>query len=279
MGPRAIEMQICFFHLFKCGGTTFNWILQNNFPGEVLYAEKPDRCRGRLKASSVQEHLRQDDVSKYKVLSTHLAEPACTELARFPCSMVRIPMNRNWSAYNFQIHQGSTDQSVPYASYLEKHHDFQVRVLIGEKVDNHPVENILRQFNLGVLERFDESMLVFEWLLLQQGISVNFAYPGRKNKSKMVQQLAEHSLRDVDDALKMNCFLKDLDLYRAASQVLDERIASIPDMEERLEDFKRRCELAQAQEERTPLMGYGKGPADFTYIEPSTVPGLRPGFG
>ena len=188
MGLKSIKMQICFFHLFKCGGTTFNWILQNNFPGEVLYAEKPDRCRGRLKASSVQEHLRQDDVSKYKVLSTHLAEPACAELAMFPCSMVRIPMNRNLSACNFQIHHGSTDQSVPYASYLERHHDFQVRVL-------------------------------------------------------------------------------------------DERIASIPNMEERLKDFERRCELAQAQEERTPFMGYGKSPADLTYLEPSTVPGLRPGFG
>ena len=188
-------------------------------------------------------------------------------------------MKRNWSAYNFQIHQGSTDQSVPYARYLERHHDFQVRVLGGEKVEHQSTENILRQFSLGVLERFDESMVVFEWLLLQQGISVNFAYPGRKNKSKIGQQLAEHSLRDIDDALKMNCFLQDLDLYRAASKVLDERIASIPNMEERLKDFERRCELAQAQEERTPLMGYGKGPADFTYLEPSTVPGLKPGFG
>lgn len=26
-------MKISFFHLFKCGGTTFNWILQNNFRG------------------------------------------------------------------------------------------------------------------------------------------------------------------------------------------------------------------------------------------------------
>ncbi|WP_028953392.1 hypothetical protein [Synechococcus sp. CC9616] len=88
---------------------------------------------------------------------------------------------------------------------------------MGAKVDDNPPENIFRQFNLGVLERFGESMVVFEWLLLQQGISVNFAYPGRKNKSKTGQQHAEHSLRYIDDALKMNCFLK---------------------------DFERRCELA-----------------------------------
>ena len=102
-------------------------------------------------------------------------------------------------------------------------------------------------------ERFDESMVVFEWLLLQQGISVNFAYPGRKNKSKTGQQLAEHSLRDIDDALKMNCFLQ---------------------------DFERRFELVTGSRgTRTPPMGYGKGHADFTYLEPSTVPGLRSGFG
>ena len=187
-------------------------------------------------------------------------------------------MNRNWSAYKFQIHQGSTDQSFPYASYLERHHDFQVRVLGGEKMNEHSVKHILHQFNLGVLERFDESMVVFEWLLLQRGISVNFAYPGRMNKSMTGQQVADHVIRDVDDALKMNCFLKDLDLYRAASLALDERIASIPDMQERLQDFERRCELAQVQEATKPLTGYGKGPADLTYLEPSTVRCLRTGF-
>ena len=39
MGSMAVKMKICFFHLFKCGGTTFNWILQNNFPDNVLYVE------------------------------------------------------------------------------------------------------------------------------------------------------------------------------------------------------------------------------------------------
>ena len=279
MGTLVVEMKICFFHLFKCGGTTFNWILQNNFPGNVLYAEKPDRCRGRLKASSVREHLQQEGSNGYQALSTHLGEPACAELARFPCSIVRIPMDRNWSAYKFQIHQGSTDPGFPYASYLERHHDFQVRVLGGEAVNDDSVETILQSFNLGILERFDESMVMFEWLLLQQGISVNFAYPGRKNKSKANEQNVENMSKEIDNALKMNCFLKDLELYRAASEVLDKRIAAIPDMDRRLKDFQQRCDQAQSHEEQTPLTGYGKGPSDFTYIEPSTVPGLRPGFG
>ena len=275
----AVKMKICFFHLFKCGGTTFNWILQNNFPDHVLYAEKPDRCRGRLKASSVEDHLRQAGAHGYQVLSSHLAEPACAQLAQFPCSIVRIPMDRNWSAYKFQIHQGSTDSSFPYAQYLERHHDFQVRVLGGEDSQEDRVQSILQTFNLGILERFDESMVVFEWLLLQQGISVNFAYPGRKNKSKTSQQNVENMSKEIDNALKMNCFLKDLELYRAASGLLDERIAAIPDMDQRLRDFQQRCDQAQHREERTPLKGYGKGPSDFTYLEPSTVPGLRPGFG
>ena len=272
-------MKICFFHLFKCGGTTFNWILQNNFPGKVLYAEKPDRCRGRLKATSVQEHLRVSVDHHYEALSSHLAEPSCCQLAQFPCSIVRIPMDRNWSAYKFQIHQGSTDSSFPYAHYLDRHHDFQARVLGGERIEEETVDQIMRTFNLGILERFDESMVVFEWLLLQQGISVNFAYPGRKNKSKVVQQVDAQVSREIDNALNMHRFLKDLELYRAASLALDERLASIPDVDERLEDFQRRCDVAQAREELQPLRGYGKGPADFTYIEPSTVLGLRPGFG
>ena len=35
------KIELIFFHIFKCGGTTFNWLLQENFPDKVIYAESP----------------------------------------------------------------------------------------------------------------------------------------------------------------------------------------------------------------------------------------------
>ena len=273
-------MKICFFHLFKCGGTTFNWILQNNFPGRVLYAEKPVPCRGRLKAASVQDYLSSQSEGDYEALSSHLAEPACADLALFPCSILRVPSDRNWSAYHFQIRQGTLQEGLSYQDYLEKHHDFQIRVLGGEQVNSDALKLALARFNLGILERFEESMVVFEWLLERQGLHLNLAYPGEKNRSKKkLSQSALVESRAMDDALKMSSYWYDLELYRNATEQLNNHLAAMPDRDARMDDYAQRCDQAREQERLNKLTRYGTGPDDFTYIEPTTVPGLRPGFG
>ena len=272
-------MKISFFHLFKCGGTTFNWILQNNFSGRVLYAEKPVPCRGRLKGASVQDYLSRHTEITYDALSSHLAEPACADLALFPCSILRVPSDRNWSAYHFQIRQGTLQEGLGYRDYLEKHHDFQSRVLGGEQVNSESLEDVLNRFNLGILERFEESMVVFEWLLERQGVKLNLAYPGEKNRSKnRASQSSSIDSRSIDDALTMTCYWHDLELYKRATERLEDHLAAMPDRDTRMADYAERCDQARQQEQRQKLTRYGTGPNDFTYIEPTTVPGLRPGF-
>ena len=42
MSEAPSPLIVAFYHVYKCGGSTFNQILEGNFPRVVLYAEAQD---------------------------------------------------------------------------------------------------------------------------------------------------------------------------------------------------------------------------------------------
>ncbi len=262
------EIYVIFYHIFKCGGTTFNWILQENFPDQVIYAESPLSTKKYLRREILKHNLEKlkNENTKICAISSHNICYSCHDLAKIAFSIIRKPNARNWSAYNFQKENGN----LSYEEFLSKNSNFQVKVLTkGQKYKTEEiVHEIFYNFQLGILERFDESMVLFEWLFEKIGICLDFSYSNNFNSQNYDKKNITDSFDHYEVDQKMKEFFKlDNLLYDKANRKLDEELKKLPNLEKRLSDFKMRCEKLKEINYLGKRKSYGQGPQSFFYMQ------------
>jgi hypothetical protein len=139
--------------------------------------------------------------------------------------------------------------------------DYQTAYLSGAFSDkatayvnyNHyqTAENlVLRSPFVGVVDRYDESMVVFEENFKSKGISLDLAYRPQNvgdkrmlSQASKVQSVLEQLGSEANRAFESN--LNDLRLYNYANVMLDDKINSINGFESKLELFKLRYRALQ----------------------------------
>lgn len=262
-------------HIFKNAGTTFDWSLQRNFGAGFLDHRDDKRMRER-RADHVQELVQERP--DLRALSSHFLcrpLPVMEDVHFEPVYFLRHPLERIASVYDFERRQEADTPGAraakemgfrDYAAWRMQAHvsrtirDYQTCNLAG-KHENEllrevnfrtlkgAMDNLWGMRCVGVVDRYDESMVAFEHVLRENFPEIDLAYvrqnagAGKWSRGSLEEKIEKilHELGPLQaEVLANNSF--DLAIYRFANQKLDEAIAELPDFDARLAGFRERCQ-------------------------------------
>lgn len=274
-------------HIYKNAGTTVDWILHKNFPGRVLHIEG-DLPAARLTPTQIKDAVRL--YPNHQAITSHTTPLPNPKLmwAHLHLTLLRDPIDRAYSMYRFDRRRsddtpsGRIAKEQSFREYIEwwlKNPDsllsnWQVRCCTpqqrpffglrsptrtGWNADLKAALSTVANFVfVGTVENFDESMLLLECRLQQQGIPFDAAYL-RRNTSPLDAN-AHQDTRDLilellgkplyDRLNELNTM--DYNLLGLARELVHERFSALKDAQHRLEEFRERCRtLAESESARS----------------------------
>lgn len=281
------RMVVLHGHIFKNAGTTLDWSLARTFGSSFL--DDRDHAAMREDGAAHLTELLRTRPDLRAVSSHHLPYPLPerpnTTFLR--CYLVRHPIVRARSAYYFQRSQGADTREAVHARELDFESwiewclepgrrtsvaDYQTSYLAGTHVGGGgpvkefhfrlAIENMSAAL-IGVVDRYDESMVVLEDALRRLGVTVDLAYVPRNVGTSSIAHLDADVARTLDalphsgHALLASNFL-DLRLYHHARSFLDERIREMADFDARLDEFVRRCARLRQRERAVGVIRRGR---------------------
>lgn len=236
-------------HIFKNAGTTFDWILKNNF-GEAFCDHRDDVPMRKEGEKYLLQYLTEHP--KIKALSSHhiwFNVQSQGKLNLIPVLFIRHPIERIRSVYNFERQQQSDSPGATMAKKLDFKdyvawrmkeevapviRNFQTRYLSGIKAGNSLDQNNLRdalkeiekQQFIGVVDLFDESLKRFDHAFKKLGIALDLtcqpqnisqSFEDANYESRAQKVIAD--LGDIaEEVMEKNKY--DLILYRTAREKL-----------------------------------------------------------
>jgi len=209
-------------HLFKNAGTTIDWVLEKNFGAKFVDHRDNEEMKG---GTAYLERFFRENPQVRALASHHLALPlpGMNGVRFFLLTMYRHPLERVTSVYNFERQQAQADtlgarfarehslreyvlwrmlQDVPPT--IRNYHVFCC--LPGAVQWNRPfTEDDLERAKrfvdatplVGVVERFDESVALFEHTLRPHFPGISLAY-----KPQNVRQSRQETTEQRLDRLK-----------------------------------------------------------------------------
>ncbi len=259
-------------HLFKNAGTTLDWSLRTCFGDR--FVEHTDDEKMRTGPAYLSDYLTQHEslcaLSSHHV---HFPMPELDGTRILPLVMLRHPIDRVGSVYNFEARQKSNGAGAVNAKKMifpeyvmwrmspssgATIRNFQTRrlcdhfVRTGTSVAEEDFVAALRQVQhlqlMGIVERYDESMVLFEETLRPFFPNIDLAYV-RQNVSRGRKKTVEARVEAVYARLgsEISTLLKkknqwDQALYEVGQALLLKRIEAVPAFEEKLAAFRKRCQ-------------------------------------
>lgn len=257
-------------HLFKNAGSTLDWSLKRSFSDAFVdHREDDSMRRGR---QYLTPYLHQH--SSLKALSSHHIQfplPQEEELELLTLALLRHPIDRARSVYAFERRQEAFTpgaikaKELCFADYVRWRleddvaptvRNFQCSHLTSSKLEpiNRPqyeaaLAVLTRAPLVGTVERYDESMVLFEQSLSKDFSGIDLAYISQNVTPEREQNL-ETRIQGVLDELGTDLAEEfsaknawDIQLHQDANAILTERLGAVAHLEERLESFRRRCQL------------------------------------
>jgi hypothetical protein len=262
-------------HIFKNAGTTFDWALHKNF-GENFLDHRQDqlmRAQGRTHLAE----LCTAEPDLCALSSHHMTRdlPEIEDLQFTRVYLLRHPIERVRSVYDFErTQQGLTPGAKAAKSksfrdyvawrmqptvahtirnyqtlYLAGHHSLADDEQIATKCFPDAVAAVNQGSLVGLVERYDESMVMLEECLREDFPALDLSYvaqnvsTGRRRKKAPLDGVAG-TLKELGDLqrtlIDRNSF--DLALYQMVVQRLDARIAHIEQFDDKLANFQKRCQ-------------------------------------
>jgi hypothetical protein len=255
-------------HIFKNAGTTLDWALRRNF-GEDFCDHRED-TRMRLEGAPYLTQYLLDNPHVKAISSHHLCDTSAIEdIEIIPIYMLRNPIERILSVYNFERkQQSSTPGAVAAKKYNFKHYvqwrmdpkinrtirNYQTAYLAGSHIRKESKECSLDTFSaatltardslVGLVENFDLSMIQFEETFRNRGIELDLSYVKQnvsnevpKSYGNEIEYIARELGDVLEDVVSKNAY--DLALYCVVTEKLEK--AYIQDYSNKLLDFRRRC--------------------------------------
>lgn len=257
-------------HLFKNAGSTIDWALRRCF-GEAFVEQRDRQVRGSeffLRALRADHALR--------VVSTHQFRPPLPEIpgARvFTLMMFRDPLERAISVYHFNRRRGDRDDRFAKAARamtLREYIVWSMQPGIPSTLCNFHVAKCLddRFHNpfalgdeqldaakryvasvplVGLVDRFDDSMVLFEHVLREAFPAIDLSYVKRnagprltwrdRDKATFLREsIGEHVFGELRE--RNAC---DLEVVRFARETFQERLGQVHDLESARAEFRSRC--------------------------------------
>lgn len=276
MHTRKQRAIIIHCHIFKNAGTTFDWSLQRNFGDSFVDHRDDDAMRtgGQYLQSFLLEH------PNVKALSSHWVQfplPEIDECQILHALILRHPIDRAGSVYAFEKLQKAQTLGAQKAKELSfkefvqwqlempfgNMNNFQLRFLLDKEVkltkelteENYgmALERINTCSLLGIVERYDESMVLFEKYLRPYHPGIELAYIQQNttpDRDKNLQMRLEKIAEELGDDTYQKLLLRnkwDIKLYEAACTNLGERVTKTPDFKQLLSNFRKNCSGVQGK--------------------------------
>jgi len=249
-------------HIYKCGGTSFNWTLQHAFPDKVLYCEnsKSKSGKSRINKEQLDQHINLAK-KKYMALSSHNIRFDALSDFQYVVTILREPCARILSAFNHDVRRG--DCQVGIDMYIQRRVNFMSKTL-GDNFINHI--DSPRIFCI-ILEHLDISVVALEHFLAINGHIVNLVVPHALNVGSRKKNQPESVVDNLSNA-QIGLFSKlnklDICLYESQKKRLMDLVSTIPDFDLKLKDYRERKKVFA---ESLPLIkSFGQGPNHFVYI-------------
>lgn len=192
-------MKLFLMHQVKCGGVTLKSIIENQFNESNIFRIK----KGKKKNQSFEDFLNLDKRKRSKIalISGHMyfgVHKSISSEFKY-LTMLRDPLSRVVSMYYYQRrpeHKYHISKDISLIDYIKNEYTVDVnngmtrfitgknrkRVAFGEcyaEMFEEAIENIKTHFYpVGILERFDESILFYKSLL-------NWKFPILYNKKNV----------------------------------------------------------------------------------------------
>lgn len=265
-------------HIFKNAGSTFDWNLHRNF-GDAFMDHRDDKEMRERGASHLLALLREQ--SGLRAVSSHCLcwpLPMAEDIVFEPVYLLRHPLERIASVYAFERQQDADTPGAHAARTMNFRRyvawrmrpdvartirDYQTCNVAGKhetvprrevdfRVLKGAIDNLWGIRCVGVVDRYDESMVVFEHALRAHFPNLDLAFVRQNARAGQWQEedlagRVNSTLRRLGklqaQVLANNSF--DMALYRFANQRLDEARGEIPDFEEKLAAFRQRCQRLQ----------------------------------
>ncbi len=259
-------------HIFKNAGTSLDWALQRCFAKGFLNNVEESLMREAGSCHLVEVLDRSPAVQAFS--SHHMPHVAQSVPGYrfFPLFLLRHPLRRCLSVYTFERRQQAQTRGalaakdktlVEYLAWrLEPDvpnviRNYQTAYLAG---DHRPLisevdmaqrfvqaQERLGQLPLvGVVERYDESMVVFEEALRPVFPAIDLAYRIQNTSASDAESATPQDVLDsmgnqAGELVDANAY--DTALYQLASLQLTKAIVAIDDFQQKLSDFSNRCNV------------------------------------
>lgn len=277
MEERSVIVHV---HIFKNAGSSFDDALLTNFEDDFIDHREDHLIRNNK--DFLQNYLIEHP--KIKAFSSHSVyhKPKNFENANLhTVYFLRHPVERIKSVYSFEKKQPAESSS---GAKMAKELDFQeytawrmqddvpatirnLQTIFLAGDGPHPkdmrkrfamaLENLNSSSLVGVVDRYDESMVIFEEYLKEIFPKIDLSYIRRNVTDDDISSSLEAKigklLRQLDEPLRELVKQKnefDLKLYSKANSLLEEKIGKIDNFKNKLENFQERCRIKNIVESK-----------------------------
>jgi hypothetical protein len=263
-------------HIFKNAGTTFDWSLKKTF-GERFLEHREDslmRSDGRKQLENLVNS--RPDICAISSHNMTRNTPEMPGVSFIPVYLLRHPIERVWSVYNFERRQSVNTPGARAAKsknfkdyvswrmepevartirnyqtvYLAGCHGFTGDADVAGRCFSSAIESLQGSLLIGIVEQYDESMVVMEEALknrypeidlsyIVQNASQESKYGGRETGEDAIARIFSELGGVQKKLIDANSF--DLALYQAAVHRLNAMAGSVEAFSEKLEAFRVRC--------------------------------------
>ena len=257
-------------HLFKNAGTSIDWALKRSL-GWGFAAHRRDRAMIKGGMCYVEKYLA---LRSYvtALSSHHMPFDPSFESQRFHywhIIMLREPIARSASVYEYEKIQPPKSLGARMAKKLDMRGYFEwrmqdqtpvtiknyfTRYLSGirnpvRKIRDHDIDAAMARAAagnvlIGIVERFDESMVLFEATLQRHFENLDMAYLRQNQNPAKPADALQYLREQLGEALFSELLEKnalDTRLYGALAADFEMRIHKITDFQQRLAAFRQRC--------------------------------------
>ena len=244
-------------HGYQCAGTTLIDSLERACSGRVAYVET-QRANERLAWEQLSMHLDQLPQQTRAITSHLITLPPQGKVARIKVAFLRHPIARIIAMHRLHGPQDCLEPDQSLATYAEGLSgtilaNAQTRWLSPQDASTWGMHhgwgldpehiNLLREdLFVGLVERYNESIVALEERLRKIGLVMNLAYINSFEAEASEYKKAQILEASSDDPWHSLCAL-DFSLYQRASDLLDDQLGQIPNLQARLEDLEHRCTL------------------------------------
>lgn len=255
-------------HLFKNAGTTLDWCLEKKFKSLFLDHREDQKM---IHEKDHLQNLLDEERSLLAISSHNLRFPLPDQQFHFiTLQMIRHPLERVSSVYLFE--KGQVKSKTPGAVFARNHslNDYvkwRMKAKVGCTIRNfqtrklgvpfsiiHDDSKLLEHFNIakeyiqrnpliGLVDRYDQSMVFFEGYLINQGYDIDLSYI-KQNTGQLKNYTFEQKINYLQYELDSSTFNEliekneyDIRIYELVKSTFNKII----DTNSKLITFQTRC--------------------------------------